>query len=79
MLLSQASGRENIGEFAREAAEAHLEWLRIRKFRGWLYEKAGSLGAAPRESLMELADQFARLDRYERRALSRRKRAFRLI
>jgi hypothetical protein len=34
---------------------------------------------APREVLMEAAEQFARLERYERRAFSRRKRAMRLV
>jgi hypothetical protein len=37
------------------------------------------LGAASSESLLELGEQLERLERYERRAFSRRKRAFRLI
>jgi hypothetical protein len=35
--------------------------------------------AASTEDLRALAEQFARLERYERRAFSRRKRALRLI
>jgi len=74
-----AGGRENIGEFAREAAEAHLDLLRIRKIRGGLYARMRFFGDASTEDLMEAAEQFARLERYERRASSRRKHAMRLI
>lgn len=78
-LLAQAGGRENIGEFAREAAEAHLDLARIRSIRARLYARMRFFGAASTEDLMEAAEQFARLERYERRAFSRRKRAMRLI
>jgi hypothetical protein len=78
-LLAQAGGRENIGEFAREAAEAHLNLARIRRIRAGLYARAQFIDPASTEDLMELAEQFARLERYERRAFSRRKRALRLI
>jgi hypothetical protein len=78
-LLSRASGREYIGEFAREAAEAHLDLLRIRKIRAGLYARMRFFGDASTEDLMEAAEQFARLERYERRAFSRRKHAMRLI
>jgi hypothetical protein len=78
-LLSRASGRENIREFAREAAEAHLDLARIRKIRAGLYARMRFFGDAPTEDLMELGKQFARLERYERRAFSRRKHATRLI
>ena len=74
-----ADGRENIGEFAREAAEAHLDLARIRKIRAGLYARMRFFRDAPREVLMEAAEQFARLERYERRAFSRRKRAMRLV
>jgi hypothetical protein len=74
-----AGGRENIGEFAREAAEAHLDVARIRKIRARLYARMRFFGDAPTEDLMELGKQFARLERYERRAFSRRKHAMRLI
>jgi hypothetical protein len=78
-LLSRAGGKVKVGEFAREAAEAHLEVLRIRRFRAELYARMHFLGAASSESLLELGEQLERLERYERRAFSRRKRAFRLI
>jgi hypothetical protein len=74
-----AGGRENIGEFAREAAEAHLDLLRIRKIRAALYARMRFFGGASTQDLMKAAEQFERLDRYERRAFSRRKRAMRLI
>ena len=74
-----ADGRENIREFAREAAEAHLDLARIRKIRAGLYARMRFFGDAPTEDLMELGKQFARLERYERRAFSRRKHAMRLI
>ena len=78
-LLSRAGGRQKVGEFAREAAEAHLEVLRIRRFRAGLYQRMRFLRDPSRETLMELGEQLARLERYERLAFSRRKRAFRLI
>jgi hypothetical protein len=74
-----AGGRENIGEFAREAAEAHLDLTRIRRIRAGLYARMRFVDADSTEDLMALAEQFARLERYERRAFSRRKRALRLI
>jgi hypothetical protein len=74
-----AGGRENIGEFAREAAEAHLDLVRIRKIRAGLYARMRFFGDASTEDLMKAAEQFARLERYERRAFSRRKHAMRLI
>jgi len=74
-----AGGRENFGEFAREAAEAHLDLTRIRRIRAGLYARMRFFDAASTEDLMALAEQFARLERYERRAFSRRKRALRLI
>jgi hypothetical protein len=78
-LLSRAGAKEKVGEFAREAAEAHLELMRIRRFRVRFYERMRSLGDPSKESLRELGKQLAMLQRYERRALSRRKRAMRLI
>jgi hypothetical protein len=78
-LLSEASGREKIGEVAREAAQAQLDLTRIRKLRTWLFERIGFVGTAAPGSLTELGEQLAMLDRYERRAFSRRKRAMRLM
>lgn len=78
-LFSQASGKQNVGEIAREAAEAHLDLARIRKLRTWLFERSRLADIAAPDSLTELGEQLARLERYERRAFSRRKRAMRLL
>jgi hypothetical protein len=77
-LLSQAGRRENIGEVAREAAEAHLDLTRFRIFRARLFERL-LLGGPHAESRRELGEQLIRLNRYERRAFSRRMRALRSI
>ena len=74
-----ADVREDFGEFAREAAEAHLDLTRIRRIRAGLFARMRFFDAASTEDLMALAEQFARLERYERRAFSRRNRALRLI
>jgi hypothetical protein len=74
-----AGGRENCGEFAREAAEAHLDLEGSCGSRAGLFARMRFFDAASTEDLMALAEQFARLERYERRAFSRRKRALRLI
>jgi hypothetical protein len=62
-------------EFARQVAEAELDLLRIRKMRAsQLNAVAGNPGAAS-EAFAGLAENLAKLERYERRAYSRRKRA----
>ena len=68
-----------LGEFAREAAEAHLDLARIRRIRAGLYARMRFFGDASTEDLMKVAEQFARLERYERRAFSRSKHAMRLV
>jgi hypothetical protein len=72
-LLSRASGGPTVSEVAREAASAELDLLRIRKIRAWLFETH----AGATDGLAELNDKLAKLERYERRAFSRRKRALR--
>ena len=62
-----------------EAAEAHLDLLRIRRFRVALIKGCGLRGDASRENLMALGEQLSKIERYERRAFSRRMRALRLI
>jgi hypothetical protein len=74
-----SSGTQNVRERARETAEAELDVLRIRKFRAWLFETLYLADAALPDGLAELNESLAKLERYERRAFSRRKRAMRAM
>ena len=78
-MLSSASGLHIVSGVAREAAEAQLDLSRIRKIRTYLYETIYFVDGAVPDRLAELNDKLAKLERYERRALSRRKRALRLM
>ncbi|THD68256.1 MAG: hypothetical protein E7813_11515 [Bradyrhizobium sp.] len=62
-------------EFARQVAEAELDLLRIRKIRASQLNAAVGNPGAPSEAYAELGESLAKLERYERRAYSRRKRA----
>jgi glutathione synthase/RimK-type ligase-like ATP-grasp enzyme len=79
MALSLASGTQKVSEFAREAAEATLDLARIRKVRAFLFETLYFADAAAPDSITDLNDKLAKLERYERRAFSRRKRALRAM
>ncbi len=74
-----SSGAQNVRERARETAEAELDLLRIRKFRACLFETLYLADTALPDSLAELNESLAKLERYERRAFSRRKRALRAM
>jgi hypothetical protein len=78
-VLSNASGLQSISGVAREAAEAQLDLSRIRKIRTYLYETIYFADRAAPDRLAELNDKLAKLERYERRAFSRRKRALRAM
>jgi len=67
-----------ITECAREAAAAELDLIRIRKIRALMFETIYFDDDAP-NGLVDLNDQLSKLERYERRAFSRRKRALRAI
>jgi hypothetical protein len=72
-LAKALSLSQNVDEQAREAARAEFELLRIRKIRTSLFEKLSIVASdAPSSSLAELDDK---LERYERRAFSRRARS----
>jgi hypothetical protein len=76
--LSLSRGVQHVDERAREAAEAELDLLRIRKVRAWVLERLYFAGnGATSSNLAEVNDKLAKLERYERRAFSRRKRALR--
>ncbi len=77
-LLTSSSGMQKVSEFARAAAEAEHDLLRIRKIRASLFETYFGDTTAP-DGLAALNDKLAKLERYERRAFSRRKRALRLV
>jgi hypothetical protein len=77
--LSGSIGMQNVSERARKAAEAELDLLRIRKIRAALFESLYFANEAAPDRLTELNDKLAKLERYERRAFSRRKRALRAI
>jgi hypothetical protein len=73
-LAKALSLSQNVGEHARDAARAELDLMRIRKIRTSLFEM---LSLANSGSLAKLNDKLAKLERYERRAFSRRNRALR--
>ncbi len=77
-LAKTLSLSQDAGEYARDVASAEFDLLRIRKIRASLFE-ALSLVAndAALANLAELNDKLTKLERYERRAFSRRKRALR--
>ena len=74
---SGATGQA-VGEFARQVAEAELDILRIRKIKASVFVSVAD-PASRSEAYAELNSSLAKLERYERRALSRRKRALRAI
>jgi hypothetical protein len=76
--LSQtlSSGAQFAFTHARETAEAEVDLMRIRRVRAWLLE---TYHVALPDGLVELNKHLAKLERYERRAFSRRKRALRLM
>ena len=77
-VLSPSGDMQDVDERARRAARAEFELVRIRKVRAWLLERfSAAANDATLGSLAELNDKLAKLERYERRAFSRRKRALR--
>jgi hypothetical protein len=73
-LAEALSPTRKVDEHAREAARAELDLLRIRKIRGWVFKTFYFIGKG---NLAEVNEKLAKLDRYERRAFARRKRALR--
>jgi hypothetical protein len=53
--------------------------LRIKKIRAFLFETLYFAETASPSGMTELNDKLAKLERYERRAFSRRKRAMRAM
>ena len=78
-VLSHSDGAKGVCENARVAAEAHLDLLRIRNLRACLFERHYFVvGPAP-DNLRKLNNELAKLERYERRAFSKRKRGLRAL
>src|SRR6266550_2755993 len=77
-VLSLSCGMQNVDERARDVVGAELDLLRIRKIRASLFETLSLVANdATSGSLAELNDNLAKLERYERRAFSRRNRVLR--
>ena len=70
-----SDGTQGDNGSAREAAKAELDLLRIQKVRTGLFDKL--YRADTPDGLTDLNDKLSKLERYERRAFSRRKRALR--
>jgi hypothetical protein len=77
--LSLSSGTQQVSEHAREAAEAELDLARIRKVRAYLFETLYFADTAAPDGITDLNSKLTKLERYERRAFSRRRRALRAM
>jgi hypothetical protein len=77
-LLSLSSKTKGVSEHARKAAEAFLDLTRIRKIQALVFETLYLVGTAAPDNLAKL-NELAKLERYERRAFSRRNRALRAM
>ena len=78
-VLSLSDGIQGLCENARIAAEAQFDLQRIRRIRAVLFETLYFGKPAASDRLAKLTNELAKLERYERRAFSRRKRALRLM
>ena len=73
--LASGHAGQVVQEFARQVAEAHLDLVRIRQLRADRLVAVVGNPDAKLEDYSELNENLAQLERYERRAFSRRKRA----
>jgi len=78
-ILSPSDDARGNLENARITAEAHFDLRRIQTIRAMLFETLYFGKPTTSDSLAKLNDQLSKLERYERRAFSRRRRALRLI
>lgn len=76
-MMSRARGRQHVSDNARDAAEAVLDLNRIRKIRASLFDTIYFADTVDPDRLADLNDKLRELERYERRAFSRRNRALR--
>jgi hypothetical protein len=78
-VLARDRNGQNIGEFAHQAAEAEIDLLRIRKLRASRFNTVLNNPEPKLDDHSEFDEELAKLERYERRAFSRRKRALRAM
>jgi hypothetical protein len=78
-ILASGSSGQSVGEFARQAAEAEIDLMRIRKLRASRLDAVDDSPDGTRADYLELNESLVKLDRYERRAFSRRNRALRAM
>jgi hypothetical protein len=69
--IANANGFSSITELARRAAEAELDLIRIRKHQAAVFSRYQNQPIT-KASIDELNKSLVRLERYQRRALSRR-------
>lgn len=68
-------GGQIVEEFARQAAEAQLDLLRTRKLKAARFNAVFDNPEPKLGDYSDLSETLRQLERYERRAFSRRKRA----
>jgi hypothetical protein len=73
--LERGGSGQIVREFARQAADAQFDLLRIRKSKAARFATVLENPGAKLADYSERSEALAQLDRYERRAFSRRKRA----
>ena len=78
-ILARGRSGQKIGEFAHQAAEAEIDLLRIRKLRASRFNAVLGNPEPKLDDHSEFDEELAKLERYERRAFSRRKRALRAL
>jgi hypothetical protein len=78
-ILARGNSGQKIGEFAHQAAEAEIDLLRIRKLRASRFNAVLGNPEPKLDDRSEFDVELAKLERYERRAFSRRKHALRAM
>jgi hypothetical protein len=72
---------EVLTDDARNAAEAQIDLVRVRQFRAVILNRIADTRSAGgmNQQIVRAVSELRRLDRYERRALSKRSKAFRML
>jgi alkylhydroperoxidase family enzyme len=73
-IFSRSRNEQSITSTTQDAAEAEIDLLRISRIRISIFE-AFHTSAKSLQDLTQLNESLTKLDRYERRAFSRRRRA----